>query len=60
MIAPESVYTNDPSSLLADVRALLHVWPWLDAYPERLAALLGVDEDAVRRALEALKVEARC
>jgi len=43
--------------LLADVRGLLHVWPQLDAYPERLAALLGVDECAVRHALETLEVD---
>ena len=44
-------------TVLADVRSLLHVWPRLVAYPERLAALLGVDEYAVRRALEALEVD---
>jgi len=43
--------------LLADVRGLLHVWRQLDAYPERLAALLRVDEYAVRHALEALEVD---
>jgi hypothetical protein len=57
MIAPNPVYTNDQPSLLADVRGLLHVWPQLDAYPERLAALLRVDEYAVRHALEALEVD---
>jgi hypothetical protein len=56
-LAPEPLYRNNPPSLLADVRALLHVWPRLDAYPGRLAALLGVDEYAVRDVLEALKIE---
>ena len=57
MIAPESVHTNDPPCLLADIRSQLHVWPQLSAYPERIAALLGADEYAVRRALEALEVD---
>jgi hypothetical protein len=54
MLAPTAIVHD---SVLADVRSLLHVWPRLVAYPERLAALLGVDEYAVRRALEALEVD---
>jgi len=54
MLAPAPIVHD---SVLADVRGLLHVWPLLVAFPERLAALLGVDEYAVRRALEALQVE---
>jgi hypothetical protein len=55
-LPPEPLYRNDPPSLLADVRGLLHVQPQLEHYPERLAALLRVDEYAVRDVLEALKV----
>jgi hypothetical protein len=54
MLAPtHSVH----DTVLADLRALLHVWPVLVAYPERLAKLLGVNEYVVQYSLEALKVE---
>jgi hypothetical protein len=56
-LAPASLYRNDPPSLLADVRGLLHARPQIVHYPERLAVLLGVDEYAVRDVLEALEIE---
>ena len=54
MLAPTDIVHD---TILADVRALLHVRLHLVAYPERLATLLGVDEYVVRCALEALQVE---
>ena len=54
MLAPTTILHD---TVLADVRGLLHVWPELAAYPERLAALLGADEHTVRHALEALEVD---
>ncbi len=54
MLAPTRIVHD---TVLADVRGLLHVWPQLAGYPDRLAALLRVDERAVRQALEVLEVE---
>ena len=55
MIAPNPVYTNDPPSLLGDVRQALSLRPSLADYPRRLAEYLETDEEAV--CLEALYVE---
>jgi hypothetical protein len=54
MLAPTAIVHD---SVLADVRGLLHVWPQLVAYPDRLAALLRVEEHAVQHALEAREVD---
>jgi hypothetical protein len=57
MIAPYPVYTNDPPSLLGDVRQALSLRPCLADYPCRLAKYLEADEQGVRTCLEALHVE---
>jgi hypothetical protein len=57
MIAPITVYTDDPPSLLGDVRQALSLRPILVDYPTRLAELLKADERAIRECLEALRVE---
>jgi hypothetical protein len=48
---------HDPHCLLADVRQALSIRPTLVDYPDRLAALLKVDEHDVVLILEALKVD---
>ncbi len=57
MIAPNRVYTNDPPSLLGDVRQALSLRPSLADYPRQLARYLQADEEAVRACLEALHIE---
>jgi hypothetical protein len=57
MIAPNPVYTNDPPSLLGDVRLTLSHCPGLADYPRRLAKYLEAEEQAVQACLEVLYVE---
>jgi hypothetical protein len=45
------------TELLPDVRLLLSSCPEFAAHPERLAAMLEVEENSVRACLEALYLE---
>lgn len=56
MLAPAPI-VHDPTCLLAEVRSLLSLQPALHGCPERVAALLGVDEHVVRTVLEVLEVD---
>ncbi len=56
MLAPPNRSIPEPE-LLPDVRLLMNLCPELAGYPERLAAELGAEEQAVRVCLEALEVE---
>jgi hypothetical protein len=57
MLAPTPILHDPAACLLADVRALLNSRRELVEYPERLAALLGVDVFVVEAALEALTID---
>lgn len=57
MLAPTPILHDPAACLLADVREQLNSRRELVDYPERLAALLGVDVFAVEAAMEALEVE---
>lgn len=56
MLAPTPIL-HDPDCLVADVRRVLSLRPCLADYPERVAALLGIEEHDVLAAYEALEVE---
>ncbi len=56
MLAPTPI-VHDPPTLLGDVRQALSLRPELAEHPQRLAAHLGADEQAVLMCLDALRAE---